>query len=307
MLLIKKYGNITLLSVLTATSFIPPSASFPFQKSSLSKKYNGNSIAEDKLHPLSLLQAIPTIEETEAPPKVGNTNVCFHTERILESEPYPSLSSTSMLNDFLGDNKMNVLRGTNNEVEEASDDIQQNYYSTWVEKSKSAGYAEPTGNDIIYRIINSGTKFPGLKVTSHMYMGCKLITSSESKSEYPELQFTLLNSKNVAEGSKVMVWIYNKLTGEGKEEKDEEKGQNSSDALMRFSITPNDNGTLVFHSSSMLNIDIEFPSVLIKIMPVSKERVEKLGSDVIATALDTEGRFTLKSMEEAYISLIGGK
>lgn len=302
----KNDWNVALLSVLTITLLINPSAPFSLKDVSLNLKYNGNSIFEERLHSLPRLQSTSTSEETEVCPNVRRTSLCFHAERNFDSEPVPSIPSNFSMDDFIRDNKMMFLRGSNNEVEEACIEIQQKYFSAWVEKCKVAGYSEPCNKDIIYQVINSGTKFPGLEIKSHMYMGSKLITSSESKSEYPELQFTLLNSKNIAEGSKLMVWIYNKLTGENQDEIDEEKGENTSDALMRLCLSSNDNGELIFHSSSMLNIDIEFPSVFVKIMPVSKDRAESLGSDAIGKALDIEGKCTLKSLEEAYNSLTGG-
>lgn len=306
MLLSKNDSNTVLFSVLLIALLINPSISFSLKKISVVSELKSNSVLEERLYSLPHLKSTSTVEETEVEPKLGITSLCFHAERDFTSEPVPPLPSCLSIDDFIRDNEMVVLRGSNNEVEEVSNEIRQKYFSTWVERCKLARYSEPCDNDIIYQVIKSGTKFPGLEIKSFMHMGCKLITSSESKSDYPELQFVLLDSKNVPEGSKFMVWIYNKLTGENQneDEGEGEKGTYTSDALMRLTLSCNDNDELIFHSSSMLNIYIEFPSVFVKLMPVSKCRAESLGSDAIGNALDIEGQHTLNSLEKVYNSLI---
>lgn len=258
--------------------------------------------------------------------KSKKTTLCFQAERMFQSEKVPSSPSSLLsLNDFFHQHKSVLLTGRNNQLVECNEETYQKFYDTWVEKSKAAGFAEPNdthnnGNACwMYHVINSGTEFPGLKITSEMIMGCQLLLDLEGgENNFPEYQFILLDSQNKASGSKWMVWIYNQLTGEGgkedtgsiandDEEQKEERGKNSSNALMRFFVSLEDDMNIIFHSRSNLQIDIEFPNIMVKLMPVSKRRAEKLGSDSIANALDNEGKHTLHAFQEAYKSWIQTK
>ena len=245
--------------------------------------------------------------------KSKKTTLCFQAERKFESEKVPA--SSLSLNEFFHQHKSVLLTGRNNQLVECNNETYRKFYDVWVEKSKMANFTEPNHQPNtcwMYHVINSGTEFPGLKITSEMIMGCQLLESEGGNDDFPEYQFVLLDSQNKASGSKWMVWIYNQLTGEGDKEdtnsnnEEEERGKNSSNALMRFYVSAEDDdtNTILFHSNSNLQIDIEFPNIMVKLMPVSKRRAEKLGSDSVGNALDKEGKHTLNAFQEAYKSWI---
>ena len=48
----------------------------------------------------------------------------------------------------------------------------------------------------MYHVINSGTEFSGLKITSGMMMGCQLLESEGGANNFPEYQFILLDGQN---------------------------------------------------------------------------------------------------------------
>ena len=250
----------------------------------------------------------------------GKVKLVFRAEKDLTSEPVslPSSSSSSLsLDDFFESNKVTVLRGEDNQVEEASNEIQDYLYPLWVNKSKEKGLAEPNkdNDDTIYKIINSGANFPGLKIKSKIYMGCKLIPSSESKSGYPEIENIMLSTQDYAEGPRFLVWLYKKLTGtsntnnyEGEDEIRflETNGgtEPTTEATSKFYVTPSSDkdDTILFHSSTNLMIAVEFSEFLLKVMPMDKEKSEMAGSESIAKVIEKDNGATLDIWTNAYKS-----
>ena len=243
----------------------------------------------------------------------GKVKLVFRAEKDIQSDPVSLPASASALDDFFETNKVTVLRGESNEVEEASKEVQDYLYQSWLTKSKEKGFAEPCKeNDTIYKVINSGANFPGLKIKSKIYMGCKLIPSSESSSGYPEIENIMLNTKDYAEGPRFLVWLYKKLTGTSNNsgdgdddvstlQKDAEK-ESTNEACSKFYVTPSSDDTIIFHSSTNLMIGVEFSEFLLKVMPMDKEKSEQAGSESIAKVIEKDNGATLDIWTNAYKS-----
>lgn len=168
-----------------------------------------------------------------------------------------------------------------------------------VEASKMAA-EEPTSEDVILRVKTGGINFPGLKIVSTALIGSKLLKPSDA-SMYPEYQFTLITDERIAEGAPPIVWIYNQLTGAGK--KDDASKESTAHSLSRVTVVDTGN-ELKFSISSILEIDVNFPSLLLRILPISKAKAEEQGSAAVLKTLSKGIEASIMGFRDKYNSWI---
>jgi hypothetical protein len=145
--------------------------------------------------------------------------------------------------------------------------------------------------------------------------------SSNSSVPVPEYQFVLLAEDFVADGPPPLVWIFNQLTGIGVGKRkpltsfssssplnqlllknEEQKQQHLIHAFLRvwpskaetyhyhtknldFDI-PVDN--IVFNAQCRAEINIKFPSILLRILPVPKEVIERQGEKALLESMERD-------------------
>lgn len=152
-------------------------------------------------------------------------------------------------------------------------------------------------------------KFPGLKTIAASILGARLVTVDDSTDyddndtaiTFPEYQFTLLNSCNKAEGLPPAVWIYNLLTGNNKKTSNK-NDMTSSYTTVKLERTNNDE--YVFTSKSSLEVKINFPSTLLKMLPFSTDTLEERGSVAMQKALEKEVGPNLERFRDVYVKWI---
>ena len=116
----------------------------------------------------------------------------------------------------------------------------------------------------------------------------------------PEYQFVLLDEDFEAEGPPPLVWIFNRLTGKGRGNMRRHNLETSamSDTPHLFhaflKVYPSiysqrniqkPNSMVVFHAHSHVEINISFPAVLLKILPVPKEVITRQGSQALRRSM----------------------
>jgi hypothetical protein len=97
------------------------------------------------------------------------------------------------------------------------------------------------------------------------------------------------------------VWVYNKLTG-GQKGIDMTKTQ-SARSFNSFSVKHNTENCdeFFFESEVMLQVDLNFPPVLLKLIPGDKAIAEKKGTAAIMKSLDDDVPSGIANFREAYI------
>jgi hypothetical protein len=136
----------------------------------------------------------------------------------------------------------------------------------------------------------SVVRFPGLQLTSTVYVGAKL----RCDAGMPEHEFVLIAEQQRLEGPPPMVWMYRKLTGMTDHAADSSndgttpqpsKGHSKS----RVSVVELDDGqSLALSLDTNLQIRVDFPSFLIRVLPASKERMEEQGSAAVLRAVSKD-------------------
>uniref|UniRef100_A0A7S3QBR3 Uncharacterized protein n=1 Tax=Chaetoceros debilis TaxID=122233 RepID=A0A7S3QBR3_9STRA len=170
---------------------------------------------------------------------------------------------------------------------------------------------ETNGNDdtIVYQVNGGGFNMGGLSLKIEMLIGATTTTttntmqnenenSPETLSSSPEYQLVFIRDKRVAEVPRLLVWAYNKLTG-GSSGKDE--AESAITSMTRFyPVVDTEKKEVVFTSKSFLDIAVKFPSLLLKILPVSKEKAEEEGSASIMKTLVKDTEPTIPVLMECY-------
>jgi len=219
---------------------------------------------------------------------------------ITDPVPLPSQASDdgkSLAAFFSIDSHRDLLmRGTGNTVEpmEANKELMER----WITEAKRVGAVPPDEGDPLLQVTTTGIQFPGLKILSVATIGAKLIVDDDSG--YPVHEFTLVKDTIKAEGPRPIRFIFNKLTAT----RDEEAKEQTTHSLTRTTAKPADSDDqmmIVFISSSYLEVDVSFPKVLLRILPVSKEKAEEQGSQSILKTIEKDSGPALESFKDAYL------
>jgi hypothetical protein len=186
------------------------------------------------------------------------------------------------------------------------------FLPTIEESSSSSAGDHPVG------IVSTETsiRFPGLTVTSIVYIGTKLLwdhlpppdASSRgmavTTTMMPAHEFVLLGEHQRVEGPPPLVWLYRKLTGIPDNDDDgggdtHAQGLDGSSAVgtirpskarswSRVAVVETLQGGLALSFATALEIRVDFPSLLVKILPTSKEKMEEQGSAAVLKAVSKD-------------------
>lgn len=176
-------------------------------------------------------------------------------------------------------------------------------------------------DDNSYDVVEVSTKidFPGLKLTTINTIGVKTVLPEMAQPiEQQQRQtsedifgmryeFTLLDSVFRPEGNAPIVWLFNKLIGTSSDngvtdEPIEPATSSFTTYYVEPATGPSDPDKIVFVSDSNLVTCIEFPSFLIRVLPVSLQKMEEQGSKAMQTTLDKEIGPSLKRFVTAFLS-----
>jgi hypothetical protein len=281
------------------------------------------------------------------------TNLHFRAKQTFASEPVVVLSQDYSLERFLIQESSQIQNlllsgsGMNTPKRLCRKDFRA-LMEEWREQTRLVGAEPPhdvleseedddddeeeeddnTCHDVVYQVQTGGINFAGLKVQSNALIGIKLVDGSGSTSRrsakeedydkrdcLPEYQLVYIKDEQTVQGPKVLVWIFNKLTGKSgsRGNKSDNSGNNEDDgppnsskqqsvsSFSRFFIEmTEDKKEAVFTIESMLDIAIKFPTFLLKILPVSKEKAEEQGSASVMKTLVRDTGASLQRVVEYY-------
>lgn len=198
-------------------------------------------------------------------------------------------------------------------------------YRLWhVETSREPHLATPSVGDAILKVTTTGIHFPGLALNTVATVGCKQVLQDG----HSELQITLIQDELQAEGPEPLVWVFHQLTGTGgnKQNKsgmfpptpfsllrgnnqggssttgDQQRRTHSTNVISAEYATNNEDESLsiVFRSVAKLSICVSFPTILLKILPVSKQMAESQGSEAINRVVTRDIGPSLEALKKKY-------
>lgn len=151
--------------------------------------------------------------------------------------------------------------------------------------------------------ISTSMNFPGLRVSSSNVFGAKLVKmegdDEKTTTTLPEIQMTLINSMQSVDGLPPSVWLYNKLTGASSDSYKKDSRSTSSYSIVK--VKPISDDQFVFTSFAQIEVNVKFPSTLIKILPVSVEKLEEQGSNAMQKSIEKELSTNLERFRNAYV------
>jgi hypothetical protein len=173
-------------------------------------------------------------------------------------------------------------------------------WDRWAKQADLTGTPTPRPDvDELLLVKSSGIPFSlGLTMFVESIIGFNLVLPDESEGSFPEYQFTLIQDTIRAEGPRAMVWIFEKITGASSKQK---KGQTThSFSTLKVEPSPDKPGEIVFQSNTRLEINLYFPKILLRILPMSREKSNEIGSKSTLKSLEVRGVAALKIFEKSY-------
>jgi len=196
----------------------------------------------------------------------------------------------------------------------------------WTERARDVGGEAPDleQGDVVCRVNTGGMNFAGLDVKSDAMIGTKLVFPDASNIENestrasaennvfvsPEYQLTFIKDTQNVKGPRLLVWMFNKLTGKdgkqkqsGNEEGKKEQEQAAVTSFSRFFVEQSGDSEAIFVIETSLDIAVKFPSLLLKILPVSKEKAEEQGSASVIKVLVRDTGASLERIALYYTNM----
>jgi len=156
----------------------------------------------------------------------------------------------------------------------------------------------------ILEIQSPAINFAGLRVNTVNTMASQLVFLCRQQQH--EYRFWLLSSRIWAVGPKPMVWLFKKLTAwdSSNEQMD---GSNTHKEQTSFSFTRlwaersrDDTSQIMFNIDAILEVRINIPKVMMRLLPMKIEKFERKGSAAIQQLLDKDLQQSIKRLEETY-------
>lgn len=201
-----------------------------------------------------------------------------------------------------------LAKGTHNVVKEVDDHEVSTQLDHWTSEAHYMNAKIPTTDDKLLSLsvttpflvfVLKVTAMLGVKILWHSY---QITTSDDAHTEVklPEYQFILLDQTFSAEGPPPLVFIFNQLTGINKTAKGTYKQPNH--ALFTVKATPSkDIKRVSFVSRMTAELNIRFPEILLKLLPVPKERIEKEGSHSLKRNMERDVPPGVDLFRNAYV------
>lgn len=146
--------------------------------------------------------------------------------------------------------------------------------------------------------VDAEVKFPGMKLVTTTVNGIKELYTDDADPMLRGMEALMVAERSEAQGATPVVWLFNKLTGNDKREKDAFYPPKQTKARSIVTVQElADDSSLALTFKLQMQVTVEFPSVLIKILPTSKEKMEEQGS---SSSLKAVSKDVDSAMEAAY-------
>jgi hypothetical protein len=224
-------------------------------------------------HGSSEAAAVVVVDETSSSSSLGNTSPST-------VEPFLSSASSPVADNLV-------------------------WWERWAQEASATGTPPPRPDvDELLLVKSSGIPFPlGLTMYVESIVGASLVlpTSSESSSSSSSLlleyQFTLIKDTVRAEGPRVIVWTFDKIM---QAKKGDQQTTHSYSTVSVVVKEASDRAEITFQSDAQLEVNLSFPQTLLRILPMSREQSNTMGSKSIQATFDVKGAASLQNFEKAY-------
>jgi hypothetical protein len=236
-------------------------------------------------------------DEPPPPTKKGDIQTKFVATRDVVSDPVPMPRDPQFLQDFFAlKSHRDLLFPYEFTLIDSGTPSKEDINMASVLSKKYLPPLPDSSTELIesklLEFVSPGISFPGIKVTSILKMSAQtLVLTGEQR--LPEYRFVLLESTTKATGPKPIVWLFNKLTRAG------ETKEQSTFSCTRLSVEERGN-SLVFHANARLEVQLNIPKVMIKLLPMKKEVFEEQGSKSLDGAMKDLGP-SVKRFTGAYL------
>jgi hypothetical protein len=250
-----------------------------------------------------ILLAMSTLASSATPqPALEATNVRqalhFHGMYSQDSDSFPANRKQDLV-DFLRE-RQNVfsLFNMNGKREAVMEDLTEETVSMWnkVCDEKFSDSDRPTPADCAF-VSKTEIAFPGLKLKTRSLNGLKI----KEVNGMPEVRGYLLGEQQDLEGLSPVKWIFNKITGYDLRP----KGVFSkTDARVKHhaTICDVDGGKVCFRYEIEFDILLDLPSSVLKVMPMSREKMEHQGGTSILKTVKEDVNEAVKSLIDTFKS-----
>jgi len=143
-------------------------------------------------------------------------------------------------------------------------------------------------------------KFPGLTVTSLVCNGVKM---SSDERGLPQYDCVLIGEQRQVNGPAPLVWVYNQLTGAASRNyKEGEFHPSEASAKTKVSVVTEDDGASYALACEMNGqVRVEFPKLLIRILPASKRTMEERGSASVLKTMRNDVVDGIDAVRESFL------
>jgi hypothetical protein len=213
------------------------------------------------------------------------------------SEEFP-LDQKQSLMDFLGqqENAL-ILFNLGGNREAWYEPLSPNVLELW-NNACNGNYGEsarPLPSDCAVAC-NLVTSFPGLIMKNRVLNGMKVVVDQDG---IPTVNAYLIGECQTVEGPAALKWLYSQLTGLDKRPKDTYSKPQSTSAYSTFSICDSGDGVAVRFAVDV-EVKVDFPNFLVKVLPSSKEKMEAQGSSAIVTPVKKDAKAAVDAFAEAF-------
>lgn len=226
---------------------------------------------------------------------VDQASLVLRADYVGESSSAPATSQEAMLEFFSDPKHSTCLITAGNKRESHTVPVTDELLSKWKKRGSILGAEEPNEGDVIISVRTGGIKFPGVTVESTSLIGSTLLLPTDSN-PFPSYEFVLIQDQREATGLKPIVWVYNQLVHP-------ERAKDASPmSLSRVAPYPTEDGkSITFKIHSFLEINVKFPAVLLKILPMSKEKAEAKGADAVLKVLKNDIDVSIEQFRDIYV------
>jgi hypothetical protein len=255
------------------------------------RNVNTSSAGEDWLDTAAI--PMPGVQDVVAKTsKKKKTELEFEGSFRSNTHPLPNTSADRVIAFFRDpEHRDLVLKGGGNPTEQIPPTPE--LYEEWREQSRIVQSEPPAPNDPILAISSKVPLLPGLSISAISYMGCKFLQNPSTL--LPIYEFTLIKDEYAAQGSKPLVWIFNRMTG------GDGDASRKTHALSRVSMEPCESGTsIIMQYFGFVKVSCSVPRALIRILPLSKKKAQEKVSNAIVKQLEREGLASIQKFQGAF-------
>lgn len=247
--------------------------------------------------------------------KAGMTNLRFQASTNYATRPIKLHDDSSSLEQFFFCDSIRdmILAGGSDKDINSKNDVEllsspdAALYDLWqVEARKVPSFETPLTTDAILCVTTHGIHFPGLTIRTRATVGCKKVLvrndTDDTSTSTPQLQITLIKDELQAQGPQTLVWVFDQLTGGHNNNERPSSSDRRTHSTNTICAETDQQGGVVFRSVARLLIDVSFPSLLLNILPVSKQMAEQQGSDAIRKVVERDIGPSLEAVRQLYMN-----